>query len=162
MNTVTTFLWFDSEAEAAATFYTSLFDDGLVNHVDYFGSAGPRPAGMVKTVSFELAGHRLMALNGGDSDTFNEAVSLMIRCDTQAEVDRLWDQLTAGGGTPGPCGWLKDRYGLSWQVVPELMFSLVGDADETKAQAVMAAMLQMGKIDSSQLQAAYDNARGAA
>jgi predicted 3-demethylubiquinone-9 3-methyltransferase (glyoxalase superfamily) len=103
-----------------------------------------------------------MALNGGDSYTFNESVSLMIRCDTQDDVDRLWDRLTADGGEPGPCGWLKDRYGLSWQVVPELLFTLVHDEDETKAQAVMAAMLQMGRIDSHGLQLAYDHARGAA
>jgi predicted 3-demethylubiquinone-9 3-methyltransferase (glyoxalase superfamily) len=162
MNTVTTFLWFDDEAEEAATFYTSLFDDGRITQIDHYGTAGPRPAGMVKTVTFELAGHQLMALNGGDSYTFNESVSLMIRCDTQAAVDRLWEQLTVDGGEAGPCGWLKDRYGLSWQVVPELLFTLVRDDDETKAQAVMAAMLQMGRIDSEKLQAAYDNARGAA
>lgn len=157
-NEITTFLWFDDEAEEAARFYTSLFDDGRIVQVDHYGSAGPRPAGMVKTVSFEAGAHRLMALNGGSDYTFNESISLMVRCGSQAEVDRLWDRLTADGGEPGPCGWLKDRYGLSWQVVPELLFTLVHDEDEAKAQAVMAAMLRMGKIESVELQAAYDEA----
>lgn len=154
---ITTFLWFDTEAEQAARFYTSLFDDGRITLVDHYGSAGPRPAGMVKTVTFEAASHRLMALNGGSDYAFNEAVSLLVRCESQLEVDRLWDRLT-DGGEPGPCGWLKDRYGLSWQIVPELLFTLVHDDDEVKAQAVMAAMLRMGKIESAALQAAYDAA----
>lgn len=157
MPELTTFLWYDHEAEEAARFYTSLFDDGSVTAVRRYGSAGPREAGTVMEVDFELAGHRLVALNGGDSYRFNEAVSLMIQCDTQDEVDRLWSELT-DGGEPGPCGWLKDRYGLSWQIVPKLMFRLLDDPDTVKAQAAMAAMLQMGKLDSAALQAAYDDA----
>ena len=156
MTELTTNLWFDHQAEEAATFYVSLFEDGRITLVDHYGSAGPLPDGTVKTVSFELANHRLIALNGGAGDTFNDAVSLMIRCGTQDEVDRLWERLTADGGKAGPCGWLKDRFGLSWQIVPELLFTLVHDDDEAKAQAVMAAMLRMGKIDSAALQAAYD------
>ncbi len=157
MTSISTFLWYDTQAEEAARYYTSLFDDGKVTEVTHYGSAGPRPAGMVMTVSFELAGQPFIALNGGADFRFNEAVSIMIHCDTQEEVDRLWAGLT-DGGEPGPCGWLKDRYGLSWQVVPNLLFELMGDADAERSQAVMAAMLQMGKIESSELQAVYDRA----
>jgi predicted 3-demethylubiquinone-9 3-methyltransferase (glyoxalase superfamily) len=157
MQGITTFLWFDTEAEEAARFYTSLFSDGTITHVDHFGSAGPRPAGMVKTVGFEVAGHRLMALNGGPDHEFNESVSLMVHCDTQGEVDHLWDALTEGG-SPGPCGWLRDRYGLSWQVVPQRLLDLVADPDRVKAEAVMAAMLSSGKLEIRTLQAAYDAA----
>jgi predicted 3-demethylubiquinone-9 3-methyltransferase (glyoxalase superfamily) len=156
MNELNTFLWFDDQAEEAATFYVSLLDDGRITLIDHYGSAGPGVEGTVKTVTFELGDHRLMALNGGGAYSFNESVSLMIRCDTQADVDRLWERLTADGGQAGPCGWLKDRYGLSWQIVPELLFELVHDENPAKAEAVMAAMLQMGKIDSAALQAAYD------
>jgi predicted 3-demethylubiquinone-9 3-methyltransferase (glyoxalase superfamily) len=157
MPELTTFLWFDTEAEEAATYYTSLFDDGKILHVRHYGAAGPRPTGMVMTVEFQVAGQRLMALNGGADYTFNEAVSLMVECDTQDQVDHLWDGLT-DGGEGGPCGWLKDRYGLSWQIVPKLMFELLDDADPDKAQAAMSAMLTMGKLDSAALQAAFDNA----
>jgi predicted 3-demethylubiquinone-9 3-methyltransferase (glyoxalase superfamily) len=158
MQGITTFLWFDTEAEEAATFYTSVFpDDSRITTIDHYGSAGPREAGLVKTVSFEVAGQRLMALNGGPGMAFTEAVSLMVHCEGQDEVDRVWDRLTEGG-EPGPCGWLKDRYGLSWQVVPALLFELVADPDQVRAQAVMAAMLQMGKLDCAALQAAFDNA----
>jgi predicted 3-demethylubiquinone-9 3-methyltransferase (glyoxalase superfamily) len=157
MPELTTFLWYDNEAEDAARFYTSLFDDGNVLGVRRYGSAGPGEAGTVMTVDFELAGHRLVALNGGDAYRFNEAVSLMIRCDDQDQVDHLWSSLT-DGGEPGPCGWLKDRYGVSWQIVPKLMFRLLDDPDPVKAQAAMAAMLQMGKIESAGIQAAYDDA----
>jgi predicted 3-demethylubiquinone-9 3-methyltransferase (glyoxalase superfamily) len=157
MHGLNTFLWFDDQAEEAATFYTSLFDDGRVILVDHYGSAGPRPSGTVKSVHFELAGHQLMALNGGPEYTFNESISLMVRCDTQDEVDFLWEELT-NRGEPGPCGWLKDRYGLSWQIVPELLFTLVADPDQVKSEAVMATMLQSGKLDSAALQSAYDKA----
>ena len=157
MTDLHTFLWYDDQAEEAATFYVSLFDDGKVTAVRHYGSAGPGKAGTVMTVDFEIAGHRLVALNGGDSYRFNEAVSLMIQCDTQDEVDRLWGSLT-DGGEPGPCGWLKDRYGLSWQIVPKQLFRLLDDPDPVKAQAAMAAMLQMGRLDSAELQAAYDGA----
>jgi predicted 3-demethylubiquinone-9 3-methyltransferase (glyoxalase superfamily) len=157
MQRISTFLWFDRQAEEAAQLYTSLFDGARITHVDHYGTAGPLPAGTVKTVSFELPGMHLIALNAGPHHAFNEAVSLMVHCEDQDEVDHLWQQLTAGG-EPGPCGWLKDRYGLSWQVVPHLLFTLVGDPDPAKSQAVMAAMLTMGKIDSAALQTAYDNA----
>jgi len=157
MHGITTCLWFDTQAEEAAKHYTSIFSDGRITHVDYYGSAGPREEDLVKTVSFEVAGHKLIALNGGPNYTFNEAISLMVHCDTQDEVDDLWVRL-GDGGEGGPCGWLKDRYGLSWQVVPALLFELVDDPDPVKSQAVMAAMLQMGKLDSAALQAAYDNA----
>ena len=157
MPTISTFLWFDTQAEEAATFYTSLFDDGKITHVDHYGSAGPREAGTVMTVEFELAGSRFIALNGGPDTAFSQAMSIMVHCETQAEVDDLWARLT-DEGKPGPCGWLEDRYGVSWQIFPNLMAELLADPDPVKSQAVMAAMLQMGKIDSAALQAAYDNA----
>ena len=157
MQGITTFLWFDTEAEEAARYYTSIFDDGRIVNVSHYGEAGPRPVGMVMTVDFELAGQKLIALNGGPDYKFNESVSLMVQCDTQDEVDRYWARLT-DGGEEGPCGWLKDRYGLSWQIVPTLLFMLLGDPDQRKAQAAMAAMLTMTKIDSAALQAAYDAA----
>ncbi len=157
MTHLSTFLWYDTEAEEAATFYTSLFDDGEITGVRHFGSAGPRPAGMVSEVEFTMAGHTLIALNGGPGMEFTQAVSLMIHCDGQDEVDRLWERLI-DGGKPGPCGWLEDRFGVSWQIIPTLLVELLGDADEVKAQAVMAAMLQMGKIDCAALRAAHDAA----
>lgn len=157
MTSLTTFLWFDHQAEEAATYYTSVFTDGKIINIDYYGSAGPRPDGTVKTVTFEVAGNRLIALNGGPNVTFNESISLLVQCDNQGEVDHLWRQLTEGG-QEGPCGWLKDRYGLSWQIAPKLLFELVADPDPVKAQAVMAAMLRMGKIETAGLQEAYDNA----
>ena len=157
MHAISTFLWFDTEAEEAAGFYTSLFENSRIISVDHYGSAGPRPAGLVRTVRFELAGHPLIALNGGPDHGFTEAMSLLVHCDTQDEVDRLWELLT-DGGEPGPCGWLKDRYGLSWQIVPRLMFTLLDDPDRVRSEAAMAAMLQMGKLDSVALQAAFDAA----
>jgi predicted 3-demethylubiquinone-9 3-methyltransferase (glyoxalase superfamily) len=157
MRGLTTCLWFDTQAEEAANFYTSIFDDGKIHAVNHYGSAGPRPAGTVMTVDFELAGERFVALNGGPEFRFNEAVSVQIDCDSQDEVDRYWAALSEAG-EEGPCGWLKDKYGLSWQVIPVLLNELVSDPDPTKSQAVMAAMLKMGKIDSAALQAAYDNA----
>jgi predicted 3-demethylubiquinone-9 3-methyltransferase (glyoxalase superfamily) len=157
MKGLSTFLWFDTQAEDAADHYTSIFDDGKITGVTHYGTAGPRPAGMVMTVDFELAGQSFIALNGGPNYRFNESVSIMIHCDTQDEVDRYWSRLT-DGGEEGPCGWLKDKYGLSWQIVPTLMFELLGDPDPVKSQAAMAAMLTMGKIDSRALQDAFDNA----
>lgn len=157
MQRITTFLWFDTEAEEAANYYTSIFDDGKITRVKHYGSAGPREAGLVMTVEFELAGLELIALNGGPQFTFNESVSLMVHCDSQDEVDRYWSRLT-DGGEEGACGWLKDRYGLSWQICPTLLFDLMDDPDPVKGQAVMAAMLKMGKLESSVLHVAYDNA----
>ncbi len=158
MTAISTFLWYDSEALEAAEFYTSLFPDGRISLVAHYGSAGPLPAGTVSSVEFELAGQRFMSLNGGPEFRFTEAISIMVRCDDQEEVDRLWEALTAGG-EPGPCGWLKDRYGLSWQIAPELLFTLINDPDEVRAQAATAAMLRMKKLDSQELQAAFDAAR---
>src|SRR5262245_24153231 len=121
-------LWFDTEAEEAATFYTSLFDDAKILSVTHYGSAGPRPEGMVMTVSFELQGQEFLALNGGPDFTFNEAVSLQVSCESQEEVDYFWARLSEGG-EEGPCGWLKDRYGLSWQVIPTVLEELISDPD---------------------------------
>jgi predicted 3-demethylubiquinone-9 3-methyltransferase (glyoxalase superfamily) len=150
-------LWFDTEAEEAAAFYTSLFDDAKILSVTHYGAAGPRPEGMVMTVSFELQGQEFLGLNGGPDFTFNEAVSLQVSCASQDEVDYFWTKL-AQGGQEGPCGWLKDRYGLSWQVTPAVLEELVSDPDPGRSQRAMAAMLQMGKIDIESLRRAADQA----
>ncbi len=148
-------LWFDGKAEEAATFYTSLLPDSSVDKIWRSPSDTPSgPAGMVLTVDFTLAGQRFQALNGGPEFTFNEAVSVVIECEDQAEVARLWDALTADGGEPGPCGWLKDRFGLSWQIVPRRLNELVEDPDPERARRAMEAMLQMGKIDVAELELA--------
>jgi len=156
MPKITPWLWFDTEAEEAANFYTSVFKNSRITNVARYGEAGPRPAGTVMTVAFELDGQEFAALNGGPEYTFNEAVSLMIDCADQAEVDYYWARLTEGGGQPGPCGWLKDRYGLSWQVVPTELERLLNDPDQGRAQRAMAAMLKMGKLDVAALRAAAD------
>jgi predicted 3-demethylubiquinone-9 3-methyltransferase (glyoxalase superfamily) len=150
---ITPCLWFDTEGEEAARFYTSVFPNSRVTDVRYYGSAGPRPEGTVMTVSFELDGQPLVALNGGPQFPFSEAVSLMVTCDHQEEVDRYWQALSEGG-EEGPCGWLKDRFGLSWQIVPRRLWELLGDPDREKAQCVMGAMLKMRKIDVTELEAA--------
>ncbi len=152
-------LWFDGQAEEAAEFYTSLLPDSHVDRV--WRSPADTPsgaAGVVLTVDFTLAGQRLQGLNGGPEFRFNEAVSFVIECDGQAEVDRLWDALTADGGEPGPCGWVKDRFGLSWQVVPRELNELVGDSDPQRARRAMEAMLKMGKIEVTELRRAADAA----
>jgi predicted 3-demethylubiquinone-9 3-methyltransferase (glyoxalase superfamily) len=146
-------LWFDTEAEEAARFYTSVFPGSRVVDVQHYGSAGPREEGMVMIVEFALGGRRFLALNGGPEFTFNEAVSFEILCDSQEEVDRYWE-LLGEGGEHGPCGWLKDRFGVSWQVVPRRLNELVADPDREKAQRVIAAMLQMRKLDVAALEAA--------
>ncbi|HEU4913100.1 MAG TPA: VOC family protein [Actinomycetes bacterium] len=148
-------LWFDTEAEEAATFYTSVFKNSRITNVAHYGEAGPREAGMVMTVSFELDGQPFTAINGGPEFPFTEAVSLEIICESQAEVDEYWSRL-GDGGEEGPCGWLKDRYGLSWQVVPEGMYELLDDPDSARTERAMAAMLQMGKLDLAELQRAAD------
>ncbi len=150
-------LWFDTEAEDAANFYCSVFPNSRIVSVAHYTEAGPREAGMVMVVEFELDGQRFMALNGGPEFTFSEAVSFMVACESQEEVDELWDKL-AEGGEEGPCGWLKDRYGLSWQIVPTALPEMLQDPDPAKAERVMAAMLQMKKIEISGLRAAYDAA----
>lgn len=148
-------LWFDTEAEEAATFYTSVFKNSRITNVAHYGEAGPREAGMVMTVSFELDGQPFTAINGGPEFPFTEAVSLEIICESQVEVDEYWGRLS-DGGEEGPCGWLKDRYGLSWQVVPEGMYELLDDPDSARTERAMAAMLQMGKLDLAALQRAAD------
>jgi predicted 3-demethylubiquinone-9 3-methyltransferase (glyoxalase superfamily) len=153
MPNLTPCLWFDTEGEDAAELYTSVFPNSKIVDVARYGPAGPRPAGTVMTVTFELDGQKFLALNGGPNFTFNEAVSFQIHCRDQAEVDHYWERL-GEGGEPGPCGWLKDRFGLSWQVVPDRLPELLGDPDREKAQRVMAAMLEMGKIEIAELEQA--------
>ena len=154
MQRITPNLWFDTEAEDAAKFYTSIFRDSKITGVSHYGDAGPRPAGMVLTVDFELEGQRFTALNGGPDFKFNEAISLLVNCESQEEVDEFWAKLSEGG-EEGPCGWLKDRYGLSWQVIPTRLGELLQDEDAERANRVMQAMLQMKKIDIEGLDAAY-------
>jgi predicted 3-demethylubiquinone-9 3-methyltransferase (glyoxalase superfamily) len=147
-------LWFDTEAEDAAKFYTSIFDDSEIQEITHYGEAGPRPAGMVLTVSFTLAGQQFTGLNGGPDFKFNEALSLLVNCEDQAEVDELWEKLS-DGGEKGPCGWLKDRYGLSWQIFPMVLGEMLTDKDADKVNRVMTAMLQMSKIEIKALEEAY-------
>jgi len=147
-------LWFDTEGEEAATFYTSIFPGSKIVEVTRYGSAGPRPEGTVMTVTFELDGLRFVALNGGPEFTFDEAISFQIDCHSQAEVDHYWDELVEGGGAHGPCGWLKDRYGVSWQIIPEALGRLMTDPDAEKTRRVTEAMLKMVKIDVAELERA--------
>ncbi|MCK9518330.1 MAG: VOC family protein [Dehalococcoidia bacterium] len=154
---ITTFLWFDNQTEAAMEFYTSIFKNSRIVEVNRFENAGPEGETVV-TGTFELEGQQFMALDGGPLFKFTEAISLYVDCETQEEVDYYWDKLTADGGEPSQCGWLKDKFGLSWQIVPRKLNELMADSDPKKSQAVMQAMLQMGKIEVSQLQQAYDQA----
>jgi predicted 3-demethylubiquinone-9 3-methyltransferase (glyoxalase superfamily) len=153
MNEITPCLWFDTEGEEAANFYTSVFPNSRIVDVSRYGSAGPRPEGTVMTVSFELNGQKLVALNGGPDFTFNEAISFQISCETQDEVDDYWSKLSKGG-EEGPCGWLKDRFGVSWQVIPTALPRLLGNSDPEVSQRVMEAMLQMKKIEVDDLERA--------
>jgi predicted 3-demethylubiquinone-9 3-methyltransferase (glyoxalase superfamily) len=157
MPNITSCLWFDTEGEYAANFYVSVFPNSRIVNVSRYGDAGPRPAGSVMTVDFELDGRPFMALNGGPEFTFNEAVSFVVDCADQDEVDHYWTKLSEGG-EEGPCGWLKDRFGLSWQVVPAALGELASDPDPAKSQAVIKAMLGMRKLVVAELQAAYDAA----
>ena len=151
-------LWFDGKAEEAANFYASLLPDSRVGKIWRTPADTPSgPAGTVLTVDFTVGGQHFQGLNGGDDFKFNEAISIVIECDDQAEVDRLWDALTANGGEPGPCGWLKDRFGLSWQVTPKRLNELVSDPDPERARRAMEAMLQMGKIQIDELERAADS-----
>jgi predicted 3-demethylubiquinone-9 3-methyltransferase (glyoxalase superfamily) len=154
---ITPCLWFDTEGEEAANFYTSIFKNSRVLQVSRYGSAGPRPEGMVMVVTFELAGQQFVALNGGPEFTFNEAISFQVNCESQDEVDEFWTKLSEGG-EEGPCGWLKDRYGVSWQIVPTVLEELVRDPDPQRAQRAMKAMLGMKKLDIAELQRAADEA----
>lgn len=152
-------LWFDGNAEEAAGFYVTLLPDSHVDKVWSSPAETPSgPEGMALTVDFTLAGQKLQGLNGGPQFRFNEAVSFVIDCEDQAEVDRLWDALTADGGEPGPCGWVKDRFGLSWQIVPRRLDELLNDPDPERARRAMAAMLTMGKIEVAGLEQAADGA----
>jgi predicted 3-demethylubiquinone-9 3-methyltransferase (glyoxalase superfamily) len=155
MTRITPCLWFDTEGEEAATFYVSLFKNSRITDVSRYGEAGPRPAGTVMVVSFELDGQPFTALNGGPEFTFDEAISFQIDCSSQDEVDHYWEGLTTGG-EEGPCGWLKDRYGVSWQVVPSELITLLQDPDAGRSQRAMAAMMTMKKIDIAAVQAAAD------
>jgi predicted 3-demethylubiquinone-9 3-methyltransferase (glyoxalase superfamily) len=157
MPSITPNLWFDLESEEAAQFYVSIFPTSEVTKISHYGEAGPRPAGTVLTVDFTLDGQRFTAINGGPQFTFNEALSLLVECADQDEVDYYWSRL-AEGGEEGPCGWLKDRYGVSWQVVPVVLEQLLTDPDAARAQRAMTAMLGMKKIDVAALSAAADTA----
>jgi predicted 3-demethylubiquinone-9 3-methyltransferase (glyoxalase superfamily) len=152
---ITPFLWFDKNAEEAVAFYVALFEDSRIVSVTRCGESGPGPAGSVLAIDFQLAGQRFSAINGGPQFKFTEAVSLFVDCDTQAEIDRLWEALGAGGQYQA-CGWLKDRYGLSWQICTAALPRMLQDADPARASRVMQAMMQMIKIDIAQLEAAYE------
>lgn len=156
MSMISACLWFDSQAEEAMNFYVSIFKNSKTGKIMRSGENGPGPAGSVLTCTFELDGREFMGLNGGPMFKFNEAVSFVVDCRGQAEVDDYWEKLLEGGGTPSQCGWLKDRFGVSWQVTPAELVELMGDPDKEKAGRVMQAMLQMGKIEVAKLQAAYD------
>ncbi len=155
MQKITPFLWFDDKAEEAANFYTGIFRNAKVGSIMRYGEAGPRPKGSVMTVTFELEGQQFIALNGGPHFSFTPAVSFFVTCDTQDEVDMFWDKLSEGG-EPHRCGWLKDKYDLSWQIVPKVLGEMLQDEDPAKANRVMQAMLQMVKLDIAALRQAYE------
>ena len=155
MQKINPFLWFDNQAEEAAKFYTSVFKNSKMASITRYGDAGPGPKGSVMTASFEIEGQQFVALNGGPHFKFTEAISFVVNCETQQEVDEYWEKLSAGG-EESMCGWLKDKYGLSWQVVPTILGKLMQDEDPEKAKRVMQAMLQMRKLDIETLQRAYE------
>lgn len=152
---ITPFLWFDGTAEEAINLYVSIFKDSKILNINRCGEHGPGPKGSVLTGAFQLEGQRFMALNGGPMFKFTEAISLFVSCETQQEVDDLWTKLTANGGSPSRCGWLKDKFGLSWQIIPTALMELMGDKDPVKAGRVVQAMLQMDKIDIEMLRKAH-------
>jgi len=154
MQKITPFLWFDDKAEEAANFYTSIFKNSKILTITRYGEAGPGPKGTVMTVTFQLAGQEFMALNGGPHYTFSPAISFFVNCETQAEVDVLWEKLSAGG-RKDKCAWLQDKFGISWQIVPKALLELIQDKDPVKSQRVFKAMLQMTKIDIEGLKRAY-------
>jgi predicted 3-demethylubiquinone-9 3-methyltransferase (glyoxalase superfamily) len=153
---MTTCLWFDDQAKEAADYYSRIFPNSRITDVEYYGEAGPRPAGSVLTVSFELDGRPFIALNGGPEFTFDEAVSIQVHCGDQEEVDYYWNALTADGGQESQCGWLKDRFGFSWQIVPNRLTELLKDPDAGRARRAMTAMLQMRRIVIADLESAAD------
>ena len=155
MQKIVPFLWFNDQAEEAMNFYVSIFKNSKIKTIHRYGEAGPSPKGTVMSGAFELNGQEFMALNGGPQFTFTPAISLFVNCETQAEVDELWEKLSAGG-EKSRCGWLRDKFGLSWQIIPTALGKMLGDPDRAKANRVMQAMLQMDKIDIRRLQEAYD------
>ncbi|MFY9555411.1 MAG: VOC family protein [Blastocatellia bacterium] len=155
MQKITPFLWFDDNAEDAVNFYISIFENSKVLSVTRYGEAGPGPAGTVLTVEFQLHGQQFVALNGGPQFKFTEAISFSVSCETQEQIDELWEMLSEGG-EKSRCGWLKDKYGLSWQVNPTVLKEMLQDKDPEKAKRVMEAMLQMDKIDIKTLKQAYE------
>ena len=155
MKTITPCLWFDGNAEEAVKFYTSIFKDGKILSTSYYGPGMHLPEGTVLTITFEIMGQQFMALNGGPEFKFDEAISLMIPCDTQEEIDYYWDKLTAAGGQPVQCGWLKDKFGLSWQVVPRIIEKHLNDKDQAKTDRVMKAVMGMVKLDIAEIEKAY-------
>ena len=154
MQKITPFLWFDGKAEEAMNFYTSIFKNSKIGRITRYGDAGPGPKGAVMSATFQLDGQEFMALNGGPQFKFTEAISFFVNCETQEEVDELWEKLS-DGGQKSRCGWLKDKYGLSWQIIPSALGKMLGDKDPEKSQRVMKAMLQMDKIDIKGLEQAY-------
>ena len=156
MQKITPFLWFNDNAEEAINFYVSIFKDSKIGTMTRYGDSGPGPKGALMTATFQLEGQQFMALNGGPHFKFTEAISLFVNCETQEEVDTLWDRLTADGGQPSQCGWLKDKFGLSWQIIPSALGRLMHDEDPARAGRVMQAMLQMQKIDIRKLKQAYE------
>jgi predicted 3-demethylubiquinone-9 3-methyltransferase (glyoxalase superfamily) len=157
MQKITPFLWFDGNAEEAVNFYTSIFKDSKIKEIRRYGDAGPAPRGSVMTASFEIEGQEFVALNGGPQFQFTPAISFFVNCENQDEVDTLWNKLLVGG-KPLQCGWITDRFGLSWQVIPKALGELMGDKDPAKAQRVMQAMMKMVKIDVAELKRAYEGA----
>jgi predicted 3-demethylubiquinone-9 3-methyltransferase (glyoxalase superfamily) len=155
MQTITPFLWFDGKAEEAMNFYVSIFKNSKVGSESRYGEGGPGPKGSVMSATFQLLGQEFIALNGGPMFTFSPAISFFVNCETQEEVDELWEKLSAGGEKQR-CGWLKDKYGLSWQIIPSILGRLLQDKDAQKSSRAMQAMLQMGKLDIKRLQQAYD------
>lgn len=151
-------LWFDNNAEEAVNFYKSVFKDVKINSVSRYGDSGPGPKGSVQTMSFSIKGQEFLALNGGPHFKFNPAVSFIVNCDDQEEIDDYWDKLTSGGGKPVRCGWLEDKFGLSWQIVPSILEQLMTKGGAEKSSSVMKALLQMDKIDIAGLKKAYEQA----
>jgi predicted 3-demethylubiquinone-9 3-methyltransferase (glyoxalase superfamily) len=154
---ITTFLWFDNNAEEAVNFYISIFKNSKILTIRHYGDAGPGPKGSVMSVIFQLEGQEFFALNGGPHFKFTPAISLFVNCETQQEVDELWEKLSAGGHKDR-CGWLQDKFGLSWQIIPKQLMEMLGDNDPAKSHSVMKAMLQMDKIDVEGLKRAHDRA----
>lgn len=157
MQKITPFLWFDGNAEEAVNFYTSIFPNSRIVSVSRHGDAGPGPKGSVMVMTFELEGQQFMALNGGPQFKFSPAISLMVHCETQAEIDRYWDRLSAGGQTI-ECGWLQDKFGVSWQIVPAVLGKMMADKDPKKSQRVLSALMKMKKLDIAGLESAYEGA----